>query len=125
MSDTQRTLFNQTERLQFETYSFTELDRREDQYGVVCDGAAWHDFLSEIREHGGVLAAIGAQLRRAGQTQNVSNQFAVLECWYNVARLYPVPGRLDYSVSCSPDDFVFLLARLAFEGETSEIGEKR
>lgn len=103
------------EYLIFEKYSFTEKDRREKQLGVICDGAAWPDLLSVIREKGGVLEAIGAQLRRAGQTHNLSNQFALLECWYNVARLYAIKGRLDDSESCSPDAFVSLLARLAFD----------
>lgn len=104
------------ERLCFEAYSFTELDRRKNQLGVVCDGAGWVDFLSVIRETGGVLEAIGMQLRRAGQTHNLSNQFAVLECWYNVAILYPVKGRLDSdSKFCLPDEFIERLTQVAFD----------
>ena len=103
------------ELLQFEKYSFTELDRREKQLGKTCDGAAWNTFLSEIREQGGVLEAIGTMLRRGRQRHNVSNQFALLECWYNVACLYPVKGGLDHGASCSPDAFVEKLERLAFE----------
>ena len=100
----------------FETYSFTELDRREKKLGVVCDGAAWPAFLSKIREQGDVLDAIGAMLRRAGQTHNLSNQLSLLECWYNVARLYPVKAEIDHFEYCSPDDFVERLTQLAFEG---------
>ena len=106
----------QTERLQFENYGFTELDRREARLGVVCDGAAWPGFLREIREQGDVLEAIGAQLRRGGETHALSNQFALLECWYNVALLYAVNGGLDRDDFCSPDDFLERLARLAFDG---------
>jgi hypothetical protein len=106
----------QKERLIFENYSFTELDRHEEQLGVVCDGAAWHGFMREIRERGGVLEAIGAQLRHAGQTHNFSNQFAVMECWYNVARLYSVECRLKHGEFCSPDAFVERLERMAFDG---------
>ena len=83
------------EPMQFEKYSFTELDKRETQLGVVCDGAAWHTFLRDIKKHGGVLEAIGMQLRRGGQKHNVSNQFAVL---------------------CSPDTFVEMVDQLALDG---------
>ena len=106
----------QKEWMQFEIYSFTELDRRETQLGVTCDGAAWHTFLHEIRNQKGVLETIGVQLRRGSQKHNVSNQFALLECWYNVARLYPIKDGLDHGESCSPDAFVERLERLAFDG---------
>lgn len=106
----------QIEALTFEEYSFTELDRRCDALGVTCDGAAWQGFLIDIRKNRGVLEAIGAQLRRAGPTHTLENQFSLLECWYNVARLYVVKGGLDDSESCSPDAFVSLLARLVFDG---------
>lgn len=101
------------EQLTFEKYSFAELDRRENQLGIVCDGAAWHDFLREIREQGGVLEAIGMWLQRFGKTHNLSNQFTCLECWYNVARLYPVRGEFDHYDLCSPDEFVEKLERIA------------
>ena len=104
------------ESMQFEKYRFTELDKREKRLGVVCDGAAWHNFLRDIRKHGGVLEAIGIQLRRGGQKHNVSNQFTVLECWYNVACLYPIKGRLDHNDNCSPDTFVEMVDQLALDG---------
>ena len=105
--------------MQFEKYSFTELDKRETRLGIVCDGTAWQSFRHEIREQGGVLEAIGVQLRRGGQKHNVSNQFAVLECWYNVACLYlidPIKCRFNHNEDCSPDDFIERLEQCAFDG---------
>ena len=102
-----------TGRLEFERYNFSELDKREKRFRVVCDGAAWIGFLRKIREHKGVLEAICAMLRQSRKRRTLSNQFTLLECWYNVARLYPVKGGLDRNEFCSPDEFVERLEQLA------------
>lgn len=103
--------------IEFDHYDFKQLNNIGRQLGIVFDDSSWVRFILDIKRTRSVLDTINLSLKHRRKNINFSNQFTILECWYNVARLYSVRGGLSNNESYSPDDFIDRLEQFAFDVE--------